>query len=106
MRRKYLDRVYVYRHTPTADGYGGNTLTETLLASSWAGVESLSAFKLTQFGLDTSKQSIRVRMRYRSDVDYKSEGVFLKYKTKEWIPTSIENVGLENEEIIIIATER
>jgi len=103
MRRKYLHQVSVHRNIPFMDEYGGNTLYETDLGSSWAKVETLSANRLNSVGLDINKQTVRITMRYRDDIDYTQEGLFFKYKTLSWQPVSVINKDVFNREIEVIA---
>lgn len=85
------------------DEYGGNTLVETSLGNSWAKVETLAAEKVNAFGLDINKQTIRLTMRHRNDVDYLQPGVFFKYKGFSWMPISVINKDIFDREIEIIA---
>lgn len=101
--RKFLNRISVYRHIPTADGYGGNTLTESSLGASWCSVEPLSGSKQVAFGLDITKQTIRLKMRYRADLDYSQTGILFKWKNRNWQPVSFRDADAFGREVEIIA---
>jgi len=103
---RYIHRVDVYLNEATPDEYGGNVLTERKIGSSWAKVNTISRTKEVRFGLDTVSQALEINLRSRADLDYEQEGLFFKYKGKEWIPISVEDIDLDGEEIRIIATLR
>jgi len=103
LRRKYKYRVGVYEHIAVADGFGGNTLTESLLGNSWADVESVSSSSVVAYGLDINKQTVRFKMRYRDDIDYTDRGLVLKYKSKNWQPLSVVNVDVFDRHVEILA---
>lgn len=104
MKRKYLNRVEVWRNDAEDDTVGGNNLDPIKISDSWANVKSINRDKLTSYGLDIAVQAVRIRTRHRSDLDYFTLGLFFKYKGKDWIPNSIHDVDLEGEELDIIAT--
>ena len=104
MRRKYLNKVEVWLNSALDDTVGGNLVDPSQLGSSWCNVSTLSTDKLTTYGLDIAQQAITIKTRYRSDLDYFQEGLFFKYKGLDWMPTSISNKNLINEEIVIVAT--
>jgi head-tail adaptor len=100
---RFKDRVGVWQKTASSDGFGGNTVSETQLGSSWAKVNSISRDKYQDYGLNTASQAIELYLRHRSDIDYFAQDVFFKYKGKSWFPISIEDNGLESELIRILA---
>ena len=104
MRRKYLNKVEVWSNGALDDTVGGNLVTPTQLGSSWCNIRTLPTDKLTAYGLDITQQAITIKTRWRSDLDYFQEGLFLKYDSLDWIPTRVYNKDLLNEEITIIAT--
>ena len=56
-----------------------------------------------EYGLNIDQQAIEVRLRHRSDLDYFQDDIFFKYKGGEWAIKAIENIGLEDEELSILA---
>lgn len=101
--KRYKRRVGVYRNIPVEDGYGGHTLTASLVGHSWADVKSVSADRLESFGLELGQQTIRIRCRYRDDIDYTDEGLYLTYNGKNWQPISVQEIDQFNREIEILA---
>ena len=105
MRRKYLNKVEVWVNGTTNDNFSGNLNDPSQLGSSWCNVTTIPREKFTDLGLDTTKQAVTIKTRYRSDLDYFQEGLFFKYKSIEWYPQRIYNKDLLNEEITIIAVQ-
>lgn len=105
MSRRYKYRIEVYQNVEVDDGSGGTILsdTPTKLGDSWCDIKTIPQNKITDYGLDVEKEAIRIRLRYRSDIDYNSVGLFFRYKTKNWMPNSIERKDLEEYEVEIIA---
>ncbi len=94
----------VWQKQQVDDTFGGFTVAETKLSDSWADIKSVPMNKYTEYGLDTSNQSIRVKLRWRNDVDYMEEGIFFKYRSKSWTPIRLYDLDLDRDEIIVIAT--
>lgn len=103
MRRKYLDRVEVWRSTETYDGYSGHTNVDAQIGTSWARVRTVALDKQREMGLDVSKTQIVVRLRHRADIDYEVPGTFLRFKSKDYTIVSIHHFNLDEKEIEIIA---
>lgn len=104
MKRKYLDRVEVWRRDQDADDFGGFLITPTKLGDSWCNITTVSRDKMVAYGLEIPQQAIRIKTRTRSDLDYFVQGVFIKYKSKDWYINSITEINLDGEELDIIAT--
>ena len=102
--RKYLNRIEVWQNQTADDTFAGTVVNEVKLSDSWCSIKSVPVNKYTEFGLDTVDQSIMIKLRWRSDLDYSQEGVFFKYKSKNWYPTRVTNNDLEDEEIMIKAS--
>lgn len=100
---RFKDKVQVWQKTAVSDSFGGNTVGETQLGSSWATVNSISRDKYVDYGLNTASQAIELYLRSRSDIDYFAQDVFFKYKGKSWFPVSIDDNDLDGELIRIVA---
>lgn len=103
MKRRYLDRIEVWQRNQLDDTVGGNAVTPVKLSDSWANVKTLSREKVIAYGLDLPAQAIRVKVRKRNDLDYFEEGIFIKYKSKDWHISSIMEVDLDGEELDMVA---
>ncbi len=103
--RAYSKRIQVWQTTDADDGYGGNTVTETLLNTSWASIKTISPSRLTDYGITETTHALDVRLRQRYDLDYEQEGIFLKYKDESYIISSVLPVDLEMVEVRIVAVK-
>ena len=105
MRRKYLHRAEIWVNAAASDSFGGNTLGPSQVGTSWCNIETIPTDKLVNYGLDIAKQAISIKTRWRSDLDYFQDGLFIKYKGIDWYPSRIYNKDLEDEVITIIAQQ-
>lgn len=104
MKRKYLNRITVKQSVNSDDGYGGNKLLETNLGKSWCNINTIRTPKLVAYGLDITSKSIEIKLRYRADINYDDEGIYFTYKNYNYMPISIVQEGLQENEFTIIAT--
>lgn len=76
-------RVDVYSVAPVPDGYGGNTVAETLESTRWAKVEPLSPGSADKtYGLQDPVRS--VRFTFRKDGLTLTPAHFLKYRGQKY----------------------
>lgn len=108
--RKYTKRVEIWETTNVSDTFGGITVSEALLTTSWANVKTASnnsryTKRLTDLGITDPTNAIIVTLRLRNDVLYNAITMYLKYAGVKYIiqnaPVNIDFVGHEVE---IIAT--
>jgi len=104
LKRKYLNRIEVWLNSDSDDLSGGLLTEPSKVNDSWCNVKTVNRSNLTAYGLDIAVQAIRIRTRHRNDLDYFQEGLFFKYKQKDWMVNSIHDVDLDGEELDIIAT--
>lgn len=103
MRRRYINRIAVWKNESVSDSFGGNLNSSEQLASSWCNVRTLPKDKNTEYGLDVGSNAIKIRTRYREDLDYEQEGIYFVYKGKEFYPDSVTSVDIDKQEVEIIA---
>jgi head-tail adaptor len=106
--RKYTKKIEIWQIADVADGYGGNTISETLITSSWANVKTLNNLRDTQrvgeLGISDPNSTIIVSLRYRNDIEYNAVNQFLKYGGDKYIiKNAPTNKNLEGTEVEIIA---
>jgi len=83
--RELKKRIDIYSNGTSLDGFGGSVSTQTLIATTWAKLETLSPGSIVhQFGDKIPERSVRVTMRKRIDLDLTGVGNFIKYKNKEY----------------------
>lgn len=100
---RFKEQVQVWQKTASSDSFGGNTVSETQLGTSWAKVRSVPRDKYQDYGLNTESQAIELYLRGRDDIDYFSQDVFFKYNGKNWFPSLVENFGFKDELIRVFA---
>lgn len=105
-RRRFKKRIEVWRTDYVDDNSGGKLATDVKVSDSWCNIESVPLEKLTLYGLNENQQTIRIRLRYRSDLDYFDGDIFFRYNNQDWRPSAIRDNDLELEELTIIATAR
>lgn len=89
MRARQLNkRIEVWQTVPVADGSGGSTLSENIITTTWAKLETLDSTQVTSLGLDYTKSSILVTTRKRNDFQYNSKTIYIKYKGAKYTITS------------------
>ena len=109
--RKYTKRIGIYTTTLVADGYGGNTVTESYVGESWcmirtAASSSKYAGRLTDLGITEPVDTIMVTMRHRNDITINPSVYYLVYNGYKYVIQAITNVDLLNNDMEIIATQR
>ena len=102
--RKYNKKIEVWQTTPVSDGFGGNGVTTSLLASSWCKIITDNKSKVdNEVGESTTYETIIVQLRKRNDVTYLSDNQFFKYRGFVYtIKSAPVNVGFDDREIQII----
>jgi SPP1 family predicted phage head-tail adaptor len=101
--RKYSKRVGIWQTTAAADGYGGSTVTETLLSKSWARIRTINPERLIDFGITDTTHALRITLRNRKDLDYTQEGIYIKYNDDAYTIQSVMP-DFEKVETAIVAT--
>lgn len=104
--RKYTKRIQFWQTVAVADGFGGSTVSETLVATSWAKITTPNQYhKLTEMGIIDVANSIIIHTRHREDIDYNAVNQYVIYRSVKYIVQNApKNVDFKNVEIEIIAT--
>tara|TARA_R110000824_G_scaffold179493_1_gene359727 strand:- start:1142 stop:1546 length:405 start_codon:yes stop_codon:yes gene_type:complete len=105
--RKLSKRIEIWQTSNISDGFGGNTVAETLIASSWAEIITLNnTNRSTDIGITSATNTIKVRLRKRNDITYNSVNQYLKYRGFKYIIQNQPfNVGFKDEVIEILAVK-
>jgi len=105
--RKLSKRIEIWQTSNVADGFGGNTVAETLITSSWAEIITLNDInRSTDIGITSATNTIKVRLRKRNDITYNGVNQYLKYRGFKYIIKNQPfNVGFRDDIIEIIATK-
>ena len=105
--RKLSKRIEIWQTSNVSDGFGGNTVAETLIASSWAEIITLNnTNRSTDIGITSATNTIKVRLRKRNDITYNGINQYLKYRGFKYIIQNQPfNVGFKDEVIEILAVK-
>tara|TARA_R110001583_G_scaffold114132_1_gene264582 strand:- start:7639 stop:8004 length:366 start_codon:yes stop_codon:yes gene_type:complete len=105
--RKLSKRIEIWQTSNVSDGFGGNTVAETLITSSWAEIVTLNdTNRSTDIGITSATNTIKVRLRKRNDITYNSINQYLKYRGFKYIIKNQPfNVGFKNDIIEILAVK-
>lgn len=95
-RRDFNKQIELYSVEPTADGYGGNTTSATLVDTLWARVQPLGADAATNlYGLEDASRAVRFTIR--KNVVTVSADNFVKYRGKSYkIISGPTEINFEN----------
>jgi len=103
--REYSKRIKFYQTAAVADGYGGSTVSETLVATSWAKIETGNSRRLTDLGITDPINTIIIKTRYRNDIDYNAVNQYILYRNIKYIVQNAPtNENFMDVDIEIIAT--
>jgi head-tail adaptor len=106
--RRKSKRVEIWQTSNVPNGFGGNSVSETLITSSWAEVITLNnTNRSTDIGITSATNTIKIKLRKRNDITYNSINQFIKYRGYKYIIQNQPfNVGFRDEEIEIIAVKQ
>ena len=96
--RTFNKRIELWETTSTADGYGGNIVTDFLVTSSWAKIKTFNPGgrnnSTTDFGILNTQNAITITFRKRNDITYNTATQYVKYRGNKYIittdPTNID----------------
>jgi SPP1 family predicted phage head-tail adaptor len=105
--RKLTKRVEIWQTSNVPNDFGGNSVSETLITSSWAEVITLNnTNRITDIGITSATNTIKIRLRKRNDITYNGINQFIKYRGYKYIIQNQPfNVGFRDEVIEIIAVK-
>ena len=104
--RAYNKRIEIYESVATPNGFGGNSITPSLIGESWAKISTFNVGRNTNElsnGLIDVNDSLIITVRKRNDITYNSQTQFIKYRGDKYIiTTSPVNVNFEDREVQFI----
>lgn len=104
--RKYTKAIGIWKTTNVPDGYGGNTVTDTLVYSVWANVVTKRAYLQNENGQNDNFAQTVFTIRNRYDIELSVKNNFIKYNGLIYNIDSILNLDLNNLDVEIYATQR
>ncbi len=117
--RLMTKKIEVWQTDNVADGFGGNTVSETFVSNQWATINTIQAgrtnnfekvltgeFSKSDFGIIDIGRTILVTVR-KGVVEYNVDTMFIKYRNKKytinWAPI---NVNFKDNMLMFAATEK
>lgn len=89
--------VEFWQTTRVADGFGGYTTSDVIIAKSFASVTTLgnkNGYNSDSFGIIDKDNAILIQLRKRNDITYNALNQFIKYRDVKYIvklqPTNID----------------
>lgn len=82
--RVFNKRIEVWQALKVSDTFGGNTINETLVTTTWAKLTTQTGEEVSGLGLDYTKGTITAVVRKRNDITYNSTTLFIKYRDKKY----------------------
>ena len=104
--RKYTKEIGIWKTTNVPDGYGGNIVTDALVYSVWANVDTKRAYRQNENGQNDNFVQTVFTIRNRYDIDLSVKDNFIKYNGLIYNIDSILNMDLNNIDVEIYATQR
>lgn len=109
--RSFNKRIGVYKTTVTADGYGGNTVTESYVGESWCDIRTVAnssryVGRLTDLGINEPLDAIIINMRYRNDIDINYQTYYFVYNGYKYVIQALTNIDFQNKFMEVIAIQK
>jgi SPP1 family predicted phage head-tail adaptor len=103
--REYTKRIDIYQGTEASDGFGGNTVSYELIASSWAKLVNPSSSRFTDLGLSDLSDSLLFKVRFRGELNYNGRNLYLNYNGDTYVIQSITDLDMVHRELDILCTK-
>jgi len=82
--RGFNKRIKIYQTRVVDDTYGGSTVTDNIITTTWAKLTTLEGTKISDLGLDYTKGSMLVTVRKRADFNYNSKTIYITYNDDKY----------------------
>jgi head-tail adaptor len=102
--RNYTRLVDFYRTNNVADGFGGNTVSESLIGSYWSEVKNERSFNDTAQGTDVIKNTYVFQIRVNNFIEPHLNNLSIIYNGQKYIVNNFEYVDALFRFIKITAT--
>ena len=102
--RNYTRLVDFYKTDNVADGFGGNTVSESLIGSYWSEVKNERSFNDTAQGTDVIKNTYVFQIRVNDFIEPHLNNLSIIYNGQKYIVNNFEYVDLLFRFIKITAT--
>jgi hypothetical protein len=102
--RNYTRLVDFYKTDNVADGFGGNTVSESLIGSYWSEVKNARSFNDTAQGTDVIKNTYVFQIRVNDFIEPHLNNLSIIYNGQKYIVNNFEYVDMLFRFIKITAT--
>jgi hypothetical protein len=102
--RNYTRLVDFYRTNNVGDGFGGNTVSESLIGSYWSEVKNERSFNDTSQGTDVIKNTYVFQIRVNDFIEPHLNNLSIIYNGQKYIVNNFEYVDMLFRFIKITAT--
>jgi hypothetical protein len=102
--RNYTRLVDFYKTDNVADGFGGNTVSESLIGSYWSEVKNERSFNDTAQGTDVIKNTYVFQIRVNDFIEPHLNNLSIIYNGQKYIVNNFEYVDMLFRFIKITAT--
>ena len=82
--RKFNKRIEVWQTRSADDGYGGQTVADNIITTTWANLQTQEGQNIQDLGLDYTKGVLLVTVRKRDDFAYNSKLIYIKYNSEKY----------------------
>ncbi len=109
MRARGLNKkVYVWQTKTLPNGFGGNSVYNEIITSSWAKVETAktTAKDLNDIGVENMSINLIFTVRYRNDIQYTGINQFISYNGVNYMFTLAPNQVDLNRTFVKLITTR
>lgn len=105
--RRFSKQISVYSYTAVADGAGGSTTSETLVATVRADIKTLNTKQLIDLGYTDATLAVKVTVRKPNDFNYATPNMAIKYNNIDYtIVTATVNPDFNNRYITFTAIKK
>lgn len=84
MAREFNKRIEIWQTVSTDDGFGGQTVGENIITTTWAKLETIGSTSTVALGLDYTQSNILVTVRKRDDIEFNSKTIYIKYRDAKY----------------------
>ena len=105
--REYNTRIEVWEvTTPTPDGFGGSTISNHIIAKSWAKLKTNGlGHKAKDMGIIEFNDPLLFLVRGRNDLPYNGRNLFIMYHGQKYIIKAVRNEDLRDIDTEIFCTK-
>lgn len=87
LSRKYNRKVDIYKTSISADGFGGNTVSDVLIGSFWAEIKQNFSSRDNSVGMSSIKYTYSFKIRSNPNIypDLDKDNLSVKYRNKKYV---------------------